>query len=76
MLATAEETVFPEKVAAAPPRFAIEARNRWLLENAEYVIANVCTTHGGAYKFYQMALKKGKTVLNLAPPLSTENDIQ
>ena len=53
----------PERV---PPRFAITYRNRYMVEQADLVIAYVCRARGGAYQAYRHALRKGKTVINLA----------
>ena len=60
-----EETILPEEIAVIHPRFAIDKRNRWMVERCEYVIA-YATHHGGAMKFTELAEKKGKTVTRLA----------
>ena len=60
-----EDTMYPEAVALGPPRYAIERRNRWLIEQADHVICYVRHTWGGAYKFSRIAKRMGKTVINL-----------
>jgi len=60
-----ENTLFPEEVAAAMPRFAILARNRWMLEHADVVVTYVTHSMGGAGRFKEMAEKKHKRVINL-----------
>ena len=60
-----EETLFPETVAKSHPRFAIDKRNRYMIECADYVIA-YASHLGGAMKHTEIALKKGKKVINLA----------
>ena len=64
------DTVFPEGLENAHPRYAISARNRWMVEQADMVVAYVNRQIGGATQFTNAALKKGKQLLNLAP-LST-----
>ncbi len=64
--AYADESVFPECLADVPPRFAIDRRNRYLLQKSDIVISYVKHSFGGAAKFTQLAKKQGKTVINLA----------
>ena len=59
------ETIFPEGLEDAPPRWAIPRRNRWMLERADYVVAYVTRTWGGAAQFAARALRQGKTVIDL-----------
>ena len=58
-------TLFPEEVAKAPPRFAISRRNRWMVAHADWVVAYVTRSWGGASQFVQLAQRKGKSVLLL-----------
>ena len=62
----ADESVFPECLADVPPRFAIDRRNRYMLQKSDIVISFVKHSFGGAAKFTQLAQKQGKTVINLA----------
>lgn len=60
------DTLLPEGIVEnGPPQFAIERRNRWMLENSDYVICYLNRTHGGAAKFVSMAQRMGKTVIRL-----------
>lgn len=59
-------TVFPEGLETTPPRFAISKRNRWMIEQSAYIVTFVEHPIGGAATFEKLALKKGKTVINLA----------
>ena len=59
-------SVFPEGLESVPPRFAIDKRNRWMVEQADCVIAYVCHRFGGAAKYCDLASRKGKTVINLS----------
>lgn len=49
-----------------PPRFAISHRNRYMVEQADLVIAYVCRQRGGACRTLRHALRKGKPTVNLA----------
>ena len=60
-----DHTLFPEQVARAMPRFAIDKRNRWMLERADVVVTFVKHI-GGAAKYMELAERKGKRVINLA----------
>ena len=59
------ETVFPEGIEVSPPRFAISWRNRWMVKQADCVVAYVCHTWGGAAKFVEYAIRQKKKVINL-----------
>lgn len=60
-----DETILPEGIETVPKRFAIDFRNRWMLDHADTVI--VYTTHswGGAAKYVEKAMQKGKTVVRI-----------
>ena len=60
------ETLFPEVMENVPPRFAIDRRNNWMLQQADLVVVYVTHTWGGAAKFAKKAEKQGKAVINLA----------
>ena len=48
-----------------PKRFAISRRNEWMVNQADYVIAYISRQHGGAYKTFLYAQKKGKPHTNI-----------
>ena len=60
------DTVLPDGIETVPPRFAIEYRNKWMLDRSDYVITYVCRSFGGAAKFKTLAEKKNKTVIELS----------
>lgn len=60
------ETIYPEGLEDTPPRFAISKRNKWMVQQSEYVIAYVEHSLGGAAQFTEYARKKHRTVINLA----------
>lgn len=60
-----EHTIYPEGIETVPKRFAIDYRNRWMVGQANVVVAYVRRSFGGAAKFVDMAERQGKDVINL-----------
>lgn len=58
-------TMLPEGIENVPRHFAIIWRNKWMLRQAEYVVAYVVHSFGGAVQFVEMAQKQEKTVIHL-----------
>ena len=58
-------TIFPEGLETVPRRYAIDRRNRWMVNRADVVVAYVRHSAGGAATFCDLALRKRKTVINL-----------
>ena len=58
-------TVLPESIETVPKRFAIYYRNKWMIQQADVVVAYVTYSFGGAHQFTALAERKGKTILNL-----------
>lgn len=56
---------YPEGQEIGPAKFAIERRNRYLIDVADMCICYVNYTWGGAYKFARMAKRRGLQVVNL-----------
>ena len=59
------QTVLPEGIERTPKRFAINFRNKWMVDNADIVVTFVKNTFGGAATFKEYAIKKNKTVIEL-----------
>ena len=59
------DTIFPNGLENVPRKFAIDKRNRMMIEWADIVITYVSDTFGGAYKFKKISERKGKKVINL-----------
>ena len=59
------ETIYPEGTESVPLRFAVDYRNKWMLNNSEYVVCYVKYNFGGANKFYKLSEKMKKHVINL-----------
>ncbi len=64
-LYTEEETIFPDVMTTAHPRFAIVKRNKWMLDSSDIVITYVNSVIGGAAAFAQKAEKKGVEIIRL-----------
>lgn len=60
------DTIYPDGLENTLPKFAIDKRNRWMIEQSDVVIAYVKYIVGGAQKFKELAEKKGKIVINIA----------
>lgn len=60
------DTIYPEGIETAPKRFAISYRNKWMIQQADFVVTYVTHGFGGAWQFKKMAEKQGKTVIELS----------
>ncbi len=60
------KTILPEGIETTPPKFAIDFRNRWMIDHSEVVVTYVNRTFGGAYKFKCLAKRKDKIVIELS----------
>ena len=60
------ETIYPEGLENVPPQFAIDKRNRWMIEQSDFVVVYVKHAIGGAVKFKNIADYKGKLFTNIA----------
>ena len=63
------DTVLPFEVSSAPPRFAIDRRNAWMLKQSDAVVSYVVRPYGGAAKYKKMALLRGKRIIELSEKL-------
>lgn len=59
-----EETIYPEGLETVPPRFAIERRNRWMVDHSDFVVAALHRDFGGAAIAVQYAKTRGKVVID------------
>ena len=48
-----------------PQKFAISYRNKWMVEQADYVICGIQHEWRGAYQTYRHAKRKSKPIFNL-----------
>ena len=59
------ETMLPEGMEAAHPKYAIALRNKWMVEESDAAVVYVAHSWGGAAKYAGIMEKKGKKVINL-----------
>ena len=59
------DTIVPEGIENAHPRYAIVHRNNWMIDRSDYVICYVTRPTGGAYQTVERAKKKGKIMIHL-----------
>ena len=62
---TDEHTILPEGIETVPRRFAINYRNKWMLNKSDIVVTYVTRSFGGAWEFEHMAEKINKIVIKL-----------
>ena len=63
------DTMLPEGIETAHPRYAISRRNDWLLQRSDYVITYITHSWGGAAQYAKKALRLKKTVIPLCDTL-------
>ena len=59
------DTIFPEGMEHAIPRFAISKRNEWMLKQADVVVTYITHDWGGATRYAEKGERQGKAVINL-----------
>lgn len=59
------DTMLPEGIESVHPKYAISWRNRWMLAHADFVIAYVTHSWGGAVKYIKSAITQHKQVFIL-----------
>ena len=59
------ETIFPEGIENVPKRFAIDFRNRWMIEKSDCVVTCINRGFGGAAKAKNYAEKHGKNIIEI-----------
>ncbi len=61
-----KNTLFPEEIEKSPKIFAINNRNKWMINHSDIVVTYVKHNLSGAGKFKTLAEKLNKKVINLA----------
>ena len=59
------DTIVPEGIENAHPRYAIVHRNNWMIDRSDYVVAYIIHPTGGAYQAVERAKKKGKIIITI-----------
>lgn len=61
------DTILPEGVETVPKRFAITYRNKWMIDQSDFVVTYVVhDSASGAAQFKKLAERKEKTVIELS----------
>ena len=60
-----DHSILPEGIETVPRRFAINYRNKWMLNKSDIVVTYVTRNFGGAWEFKQMAEKQDKFLMQL-----------
>ena len=68
----ADHIILPEGIETVPPRFAIEYRNKWMIDRSDIVITYVCRSFGGAAKFKSLAIRKKKNCYRIGKERSDD----
>lgn len=58
-------SVYPP-IENTPARFAISARNKWMVSGSDLIIAYVKCSYGGAYSSLCVAKRRKKRIINIA----------
>ena len=61
------DTILPEGIETVPKRFAINYRNKWMIEQSDFVVTYVVhDAVSGAAQFKRLTERKGKMVIELS----------
>ena len=63
-----EHSILPDGIETVPRRFAINCRNKWMLNKSDIVVTYVTRNFGGAAQFMNMATISTKVVINIGMP--------
>lgn len=61
-----EHSILPEGIESVPRRFAINYRNKWMLNKSDIVVTYVTRNFGGAVQFKEFAEIQQKLIVNLS----------
>ena len=59
-----DQIIYPE-IEKVPYKFAITARNKWMVEQCDLIICYINHSFGGAYNAVSYAKGRGKRIINL-----------
>ncbi len=60
------DTLYPEAAARAIPKFAISARNRWMVSVSDIAVTYVTHSYGGAARAKAHAISEKKKIIELS----------
>lgn len=59
------DTILPEGIEAVPKRYAISWRNKWMIDQSDYVVTYVTRPFGGAATYKGIANSENLTIISL-----------
>jgi len=60
-----EHSILPEGIETVPRRFAINYRNKWMLNKSDIVVTYVTRNFGGAWEFEQLSTRLFKNIIEV-----------
>ena len=60
-----DDVVIPDMLSVVHTKSAITKRNRWMVENSDFIVTYVCRDFGGAYSAKKYALKIEKKIFEI-----------
>lgn len=69
-----EHTILPEGIETVPRRFAINYRNKWMIDKSDIVVNYVTRNFGGAWTCVKLSEKQGKKLVNLKPAIEMQTE--
>ena len=60
---TYDYVIYPE-IENVPKKYAISARNKWIVDASDIIVTYINHSYGGAYSAYLYATRKKKAVIN------------
>lgn len=60
------DTMLPEGIETVHPRFAISWRNKWMIQQSDYVVTYIAHSWGGAAQFAELAKKQKKIIVSVS----------
>ena len=58
-------TIYPEGLETVPKRFAISWRNKWMIQQSDFIVTYVTHSFGGAAQFKEMAKRLRKPIIDI-----------
>lgn len=60
-----EKTVYPQELSTTLRRYAIIKRNEYMIKHSEYLVSYVNNRFSNAYKFIELATRRGVNIINI-----------
>ena len=60
-----DDTMFPEGLECVHPRYAIDRRNKWMIDHSDFIICYITHNWGGAARYVNYARHQGKQIIPL-----------